>query len=284
MKILKDKKTHKEVFITIKPSKRFINIDFGSLWNYRELFFFMAWRNIIIRYKQTVLGIAWAGIQPIVIMIIFTVIFGKMAKLPDDGIPYPLIVMAGVLAWQFFSSALTQASASVVANAGMVQKIYFPRLILPIGSMFASIVDFFIAFAILIGMMLYYDFAPSYHIIYLPAFFLFLFITTLAFSLWFSALNVAYRDVKIMIPFILKVGIYISPVGFLTSNIPEKYQFIYSLNPLVSILDGFRWCLLGDKIQPNWIGLVYSIGIVIIILTSGLAYFIKTEKTFADII
>jgi lipopolysaccharide transport system permease protein len=274
----------KEYYTIIKPKKSNFLPDFNELWGYRELFFFLAWRNISIRYKQTALGILWAAIQPIVIMVVFSVIFGKVAKLPDDGIPYPLLVMAGTLAWQFFSTALTQASGSVTGNAGMVQKIYFPRLILPFGSLLSSLVDFLIAFVIFVILLIYYAVMPTYHIVYLPLFILLLFFTTASLSLWFSALNVAYRDVKIMIPFILRVGLYISPVGFLSTNIPEKYQLLYSLNPLVGILDGFRWCLLGGTIVPNWEGLLYSSILVVFLFFSGLAYFAKTEKSFADII
>jgi len=274
-----------ESYITvIKPSKGFVPINLKELWKYRELFFFLAIRNISIRYKQTVLGVAWAGIQPFLIMVVFSVIFGKVAKLPSGGIPYPLMVMAGTIAWQFFSTGLSQASSSILTGAGMVRKIYFPRLILPVSFLISSFIDFSITFIIFLGIMLYYGFLPTLLMLYLPLFLLLLFLFTLGLSLWFSALNVAYRDVKIMIPFLLRLGIYISPVGFLTSTIPEKYLMFYSLNPLVGIIDGFRWCLLGGEIQPMWTGLYISIGITIIILISGLFYFSKKEKSFADII
>ncbi len=268
----------------IKPSKGFIPLDFKELYRYRELFVFFAWRNIIIRYKQTALGISWAGLQPVISMVILTVIFGKVAKLPSDGIPYPIMTFAGILPWQFFSTALNQSSLAVVANAGMVNKIYFPRLILPVSSVIASIIDFAIAFTIFIGFMIWYKFVPTIHILFLPLFFLFAVVIAIGIGLWFTALNVAYRDVKHIIPFFLRMGLYISPVGFLSSVVPERYQLIYSLNPLVGLIDGFRWCLLGGKIEPNWTGLILSTAVMSLILISGLYYFLKTEKTFADII
>ncbi len=268
----------------IKPSKRFLAIDLKELWNYRELFFFLAWRNVTIKYKQTILGISWAGIQPIIITVIFTIIFGKVAKLPDNGIPYPLIVMAGTLPWMFFSNAITQASASIVSSSGMVQKIYFPRVILPTSSIISSLLDFVITFALFVILLIYYGLPLTINILYLPLFILLLVFTTLAIGFWFSALNVAYRDVKILIPFIIRIGLYISPVGFLSSTIPERYQIYYSINPFVGIIDGFRWCLLGNNVTLYWPGLLLSIVLVVILFFSGLFYFIKTEKTFADII
>lgn len=268
----------------IKPSNGFIPIDFKELFRYRELFFFIAWRDIVIRYKQTAIGIAWAAIQPLMTMIVFSVIFGKLAKLPNEGIPYPILTFVGILPWQLFSTSLNNASLSVVSNSGMISKIYFPRLIIPVGSTIAAMVDFVIAFMILIGMMLWYQVIPTIHILFLPLFLLLALAAALGLGLWFAGLNVAYRDVKHMLPFILRLGIYISPVGFLSSTIPDKYQLLYSLNPLVGVIDGFRWCLLGGKITPNWHGLIMSTGIVCLILISGLYYFVKTEKTFADII
>lgn len=279
-----NKESFSQQVITIKPARKFVPIDFRELWKYRELFFFLAWRNIIIRYKQTILGIAWAGIQPLVIMVVFSVVFGEVAKLPNEGIPYPLIVMIGTLPWQFFSTALTQAGVSVTGNSGMVQKIYFPRLILPFSTLVSSLVDFTITFFIATLIMLYYGVQLSTYVFYLPLFIILMLLATLALSLWFSALNVAYRDVKIMLPFILRIGLYISPVGFLSTNVPAKYQLLYSCNPLVGIIDGFRWCLLGGKISPNWYGLGISTVLVLIVLISGLYYFSKTEKSFADII
>ena len=270
--------------IIIKPSSGLIKINFKELWQYRELFLFFAWRNIVIRYKQTAIGIAWAGIQPIITMIIFTIIFGKLANLPSDGIPYPILVMAGVLPWQFFATSLQQASLSVVGNAGIVSKIYFPRLIVPLSSVISSIIDFCIAFLVFVVMLLWYQIIPSINIIFLPFFIVLAIVTSVSFSLWFSALNVAYRDIKHILPFLIRIGIYISPVGFLSTTVPDKYRIIYFLNPLVGIIDGFRWCVLGGKVNLAWDGLIISMVITSIILISGLYYFTKNEKKFADII
>lgn len=259
-------------------------IDFAELWRYRELFLFLTWRDILIRYKQTALGIAWAVIQPLLMMVVLTIIFGRLAKFPSNDAPYALMTFAAVLPWQFFANALTQASSSVVVSARMITKIYFPRLIIPASSTLSGVVDFAISFVLLLGLMLWYGVECRLHLLLLPLFFLLAFATTFGVSLWFSALNVKYRDVKYVVPFIVRMGIYVSPVGFMSSIVPEKWRFWYSLNPMVGVIDGFRWCLLGPKFEPYWLGLWISTAVVIIILVSGVYFFRSTERTFADII
>lgn len=269
---------------TIRYKKGLVPIDFAELWRYRELFLFLALRDILVRYKQTVIGVAWAVIQPVLIMIVFTVVFGKVAKLPADGIPYPILTFVALLPWQFFSDALSQTSQSVINNAGMVSKIYFPRLIIPASSIISGMVNFAISFVILIGLMIWYHIVPTVTVFLLPLFFLLAAATSLGAGLWLSAINVEYRDVKYVVPFFVRMGLYISPVGFLSSVVPEKYQFIYSLNPMVGVIDGFRWCLLGGKVVPYWPGVWLSVFIVAVLLISGAYYFRRMERTFADVI
>jgi lipopolysaccharide transport system permease protein len=268
----------------IKPKQGFAAINFKELWQYRELFWFLGLRDIIIRYKQAVLGIAWAVIEPLMIMIVFTVIFGKVAKLPSDNIPYPLLTFAAILPWNLFSKTLGQSGNSLVANASMISKVYFPRLILPVGAVIAGCIDFAISFIIFIVMMIWYGVVPGAVVIFLPFFFLLAVMTSLGVGLWLSALNVMYRDVKHMLPFILRLGLYVSPVGFSSSVIPEKYQLLYSLNPMVGVIDGFRWCLLGSNVAFYWPGLWLSVGITACLVVSGAFYFRKTERIFADVI
>ena len=268
----------------IRPKKGLVPIDFAELWRYRELFWFLALRDILVRYKQTVIGIAWAGIQPVLIMIVFTVIFGKLAKLPSDGIPYPILTFVALLPWQFFSDAVTQTSNSVISKAGMVSKIYFPRLIMPASAVILGMVNFAISFVILIGLMFWYHIVPTVTVFLLPLFLLLAAMAALGAGLWLSALNVKYRDVQYVVPFLVHMGLYISPVGFLSSVVPEKYQLLYSLNPMVGVIDGFRWCLLGGKVVPYWPGVWLSVFILTVLLVTGAYYFKRMEKTFADVI
>lgn len=268
----------------IKPKSGFVFIDFRELWRFRELFFYLAWREILIRYKQTVIGIAWVVIEPLLIMVVFTVIFGKIAKLPSDGIPYPILIFAALLPWQFFSNCLTQISQSLVGNAALVSKIYFPRLIIPTSTIISGLVSFGISLIIMTGLMVWYQVVPTITVVFLPFFILLCLATALAAGLWLSALNVEYRDVKHMVPFLVRMGLYISPVGFLSSVVPERFQLLYSLNPMVGVIDGFRWCLLGGKVTPNWAGLWLSVVVVIIVLITGSFYFRWAEKSFADLI
>lgn len=268
----------------IRKKSGLVAIDFEELWRYRELFWFLAWRDILIRYKQTVIGVAWAVIRPVVTMIVFTIIFGKLAKFPSDGVPYPLLSFTALLPWQFFSNSLSESSNSVVANSNMISKIYFPRLIIPASAVISGLVDFLLCFIILLLLMFWYGVTPGINVLFLPLFFLLALFCAFGIGLWFSALNVEYRDVRHIVPFLVQFGLYISPVGFSSSIVPEKWRLIYSLNPMVSVIDGFRWALLGKKIPLFMPGLLLSSFMVFIILISGAYYFRKMESTFADVI
>jgi lipopolysaccharide transport system permease protein len=256
----------------------------NDLWKFRELFLFMAWRDILVRYKQTAIGLAWSVVRPVLTMIVFTVVFGRLAKLPSEGVPYPILVFSALLPWQFFSTAFTDASASLVGNSNMLTKIYFPRLIIPVSTIIVNLVDFLISFVILVIMMIWYHFTPSWNILYLPVFIFLTFVVSLSAGLYVAALNVKYRDFKYIVPFIVQFGLYLSPVGFSSSVVPEKWKLLYSLNPMVGIIDGFRWSILGGDNRINIPGLMLSVGIVIFLLIFSVKYFRKMEKTFADII
>src|SRR5665213_817944 len=256
----------------------------NDVWRFRELFLFMAWRDILVRYKQTVIGLAWSIIRPVLTMIVFTVIFGNLAKLPSQGVPYPILVYAAMLPWQFFSTSFSDASNSLITNSNMLTKIYFPRMIIPASTVIVNLVDFLISFAILVVLMFWYSFVPGWNILYLPFFLFLTFILSLSTGLWVAALNVKYRDFKFIVPFVVQFGLYISPVGF-SSNVVGKWRLLYSLNPMVGIIDGFRWCILGGKQQQIYLpGMLLSIGMIILITIFGVFYFRKMEKTFADVI
>jgi len=270
--------------IIIEPGRSEKNY-WTDLWRYRELFYILSWRDISVRYKQTVIGILWALIRPLLTMVVFTVIFGKMAKFPSDGnAPYAIMVYAGMLPWQFFSSAITATSNSLVGNAQLITKVYFPRLIIPVSSIITSFVDFIISFIILIFLMFYFSFLPTWRMVYLLGFLIITFITSLGFGLFITSLNVKYRDFRYIVPFIVQLGLYISPVGFSSSVIPEKYRLLYSLNPMVGVIDGFRWSILGDNSNIYIPGFILSLFVAVIFLIIGLMKFRKMEKTFADII
>jgi lipopolysaccharide transport system permease protein len=259
-----------------------------DIWTYRELFYFLALRDIKVRYKQTVIGIAWVIIQPLLSMVIFSVIFGKIANLPSEtGVPYPIMVYAALLPWQFFSQSLSAASNSVVGNVSLISKIYMPRLIIPASKVVVGFVDFLVSFVILLVLMLFYRFAPSARIFLLPVFLFIAFVAAYGFSLFFAALNVKYRDFRHAIPFVVQLGLYISPVGFSSSVIAKKWphlRFIYSLNPMVGVIDGFRWAILGGEVKLYMPGFFASIILIGAMFVGGLFYFRKTEKTFADFI
>jgi lipopolysaccharide transport system permease protein len=256
-----------------------------DLWRYRELFFVLAWRDIAVRYKQTVIGVLWALIRPFLTMVVFTVVFGRLAKLPSDGsAPYPLMVFAGMLPWTFFSTALSEASISLINNSNLISKVYFPRLIVPSASVVTSFVDFLISFIILAGMMLWYRFPPDWHIVLLPVFIVIAFLASLGPGLWITALNVKFRDFRYIIPFIVQFGLYVSPVGFSSNIVPDKWRLLYSLNPMVGVIDGFRWCILGGDSPIYLPGFILSIGIVVFFLWLGITQFRKMEKSFADLI
>jgi lipopolysaccharide transport system permease protein len=266
--------------LVLKPG-RFEKNYWTDLWRYRELFYILSWRDIKVRYKQTVLGAAWSIIRPLLTTIIFTVVFSKIAKLNNPGnAPYALMVFAGMLPWQFFSNALSESSNSLIGNANLITKVYFPRLIIPASSVITSLVDFAISFLILIAMMCWYQYLPSWHIIFLPVFILLAFLCAFGVGLYLTAVNVKYRDFRYIIPFIIQFGLYITPVGFSSSLIGEKWKLVYSLNPMVGVIDGFRWCILGDPM--NWISFAFSLVVVIVFLIIGITYFRKMEKSFAD--
>ena len=254
-----------------------------DLWAYRELFFFLAWRDVAVRYKQTVIGVAWAIIRPVLTMIIFTIIFGRIAELPAEGVPYPILVYAALLPWQLFANALSESSNSLISNAQMISKVYFPRLAIPFSSVVVSFIDFAIAFVILVALMLGYQFAPTWKVIVLPLFILLACAAALGAGLWMAALNVKYRDFRYIVPFIVQFGLYVSPVGFSSSVVPAEWRLLYALNPMVGVIDGFRWAVLGNT-ALYWPGFLLSTGLVLGLLVSGLWYFRQTERTFADVI
>jgi lipopolysaccharide transport system permease protein len=256
-----------------------------DLWRYRELFYVLAWRDLSVRYKQTIIGAAWALIRPFLTVVVFSIVFGRIAKLPSDGsAPYPLMVFAGMLPWTFFSTGFTDASNSLIGNANLISKIYFPRLIVPTATLVVAVVDFLISFTILIGMMAWYRFAPSWQVGLLPAFILFAFVASIGPALWIAALNVKYRDFRYVIPFIVQLGIYVSPVGYSSQVIPEQWRFLYSLNPMVGVIDGFRWCILGGESEIYLPGLAASLSVAVFFLWFGIHRFRKTEMSFADLI
>ncbi len=256
-----------------------------DLWRYRELFSVLAWRDVSVRYKQTVIGVAWAVVRPFVTMIVFTVVFNRIAQLPSDGTtPYSLMVFAGMLPWTFFSTALADASNSLVANSNLISKVYFPRLIVPAATVVVAFVDFLISFSSLLLLMLWYQFMPGWQIICLPLFVALAFLASLGPSLWITSLNVKYRDFRYIIPFIVQFGLYISPVGFSSSVVPEQWRFLYSLNPIVGIIDGFRWCILGGNSPIYWPGFLASIGVTVFFLWFGIRQFRKMERSFADLV
>lgn len=259
-----------------------------DLWRYRELFYFLAWRDILVRYKQTYIGITWSLLRPFLTMVIFTIVFGKIANLSSDGVPYAILVFAALLPWQFFANALSESGNSVVNNSNLISKVYFPRMIVPAGAIVSSLVDFLISGFILIALMLWYQFAPTCRIFTLPLFLLIALLASMGAGLWLSALTVKYRDFRIIVPFIVQFGLFISPVGYSSNDILEKFgengRILYSLNPMVGVIDGFRWAILGRENHLYLPGFFLSMILVFIILITGLWYFRKTERTFADVI
>jgi len=270
--------------IIIEPGRTEKNY-WSDLWRYRELFLILAWRDVAVRYKQTIIGVTWALLRPFLTMVVFTVIFGRLAGLPSDGkSPYALMVFAAMLPWSLFATSLGEASNSLISNANLISKVYFPRLIVPTATVVTAFVDFLISFVILVGMMVYYQFVPGWNILLLPVFVLLALIASLGPGLWITALNVKYRDFRYVIPFVGQFGLYISPVGFSSSIIPEQWRLLYSLNPMVGVIDGFRWCILGGESPIYWPGFFLSLGIVTFLLWLGISRFRKMEKFFADII
>lgn len=268
--------------VVIEPQGGLATLKLRDLWEYRELLYFLAWRDIKVRYKQTVLGVAWAIIQPVFTMIVFSIFFGKLGKIPSDGIPYPIFTFVALLPWQLFSNSLTISSQSVVAEGRLISKVYFPRLIIPLSSVLAGLVDFGVAFAILLILMAYYKITLTLKVLFLPLFILMAVVSALAGGLWFSALNVKYRDVRYTVPFLAQFWMFVSPVAYPSSMIPEKWQWLYGLNPMAGVIEGFRWALLGSS--PPISTIFVSILLTAILFVGGLYYFRSAEKLFADLV
>lgn len=256
-----------------------------DLWRYRELFYFLAWRDVLVRYKQTAIGVAWALLRPFLTMLVFTVVFGRLANLPSEGdAPYPILVFAAMLPWQFFASALTECSNSLITNANLLSKVYFPRLVVPTSAVIVSFVDFLISGILLLGLMVWFNAVPTWRILALPLVVAIAFAAAMGMGLWLAALNVQYRDFRYIVPFIVQFGLYISPVGFSSAIVPDQWRLIYSLNPMVGVIDGFRWAIIGGDVQIFWPGFLLSLILVILILVTGIKYFRYMERSFADII
>lgn len=269
--------------LTLRPSTGFLRLDLKALWEYRELLYFLVWRDIKVRYKQTALGAAWAILQPTMTMLVFSVFFGRLAKVPSDGIPYPVFAYAALLPWQLFAFALTESSNSLVASQNLITKVYFPRLVIPISAVLAGLVDFAIAFLVLLGLMFYYHIVPTAAVALLPWFILLAVGSALSIGLWLSALNVKYRDVRYTIPFLTQFWLFATPVAYPSSLVPEPWRPLYGLNPMAGVVEGFRWALLGKTPAPGPL-LAVSVAAVVLLLIGGLLYFRKTESTFADIV
>lgn len=269
--------------VVIKPMKGLTSLNFREVWVYHELLYFLALRDIQVRYKQTALGIVWAVLQPVLTMMVFTLLFGRLAKLPSEGIPYPIFIFTALLPWQLFAHSLTESSNSLVQNQQLVKKVYFPRLVIPLASVLASLVDFAVAFSVLILLMFYYHVIPLYTIITLPFFILLAILSAFAVGVWLSALNVKYRDIKHVIPFLTQFWMFATPIAYSSTLVPERWKLIYGLNPMTGVVEGFRWAILG-KSQPPGILFAISIGVVLVLLVTGLYYFRQMESSFADMV
>jgi len=274
---------HTQEIIVIEPAKAGKRY-WRDLFRYRELFFFLAWRDVLVRYKQTVIGFAWSLLRPLLTMLVFTLVFGKFANLPSEGIPYPVFVFAALLPWQFFSNALAESSMSLVTNANMISKVYFPRLVVPTSSVVVSFIDFLIALAFLVLLMFWYQIMPGREVLLLPFFVILAFCAAMGAGLWLSALTVKYRDFRYIVPFIVQFGLFVSPVGFSSTIVPERWRLLYSLNPMVGVIDGFRWTILSGGSNIYVPGVLASLLTSTALLVSGLWYFRKTERSFADVI
>lgn len=257
---------------------------FRDLWRYRGLFFILAWRDVSVRYKQTAIGVAWALVRPALSTLVFTVVFGKLGKFPSDGSPYPVMVLAGMLPWQLFSTALSESGSSLTSNANLITKVYFPRIIIPGSSLVTSLVDFLFSLAILIVLMVVYRVTPTWRLALLPGFVVLGLSAAAGMGAWISALNVKYRDFAFVVPFIVQLGLYVSPVGFSSHLVPARWLPLYSLNPMVGVISGFRWCILGRPAPLQWSAVLLSLAVIAAILASGFLYFRRTERAFADII
>ncbi len=271
----------------IEASRGWSSLQLRAVWQYRELLYFLVWRDIKVRYKQTALGVAWIVLQPVVSMVIFSLLFGGLLKVPSGGVPYPVFSFAALLPWNYFASSLTKSSGSLVGSANLITKVYFPRLIIPISGVLSGLVDFAIAFLVLAGLMVYYHVTPTVAILLLPGFLLLAMLTALGFGLWLSALNVRFRDVNYLVPFLVQIWMYVTPVIYGSTLIPERFRFLLGLNPMTGVVEGFRWALLGRQLadaQPPGLLFAISIAITLLVLLSGAVFFRSTERTFADII
>lgn len=269
--------------LRIEPSRGWVSLKMRELWEYRELLYFLTWRDIKVRYKQTVLGAAWAIIQPFFTMVVFSIFFGKLAKMPSDGIPYPIFAYTALVPWTFFSSGLSQSSNSLVGSANLIKKVYFPRLVVPLSSVIGGAVDFVIALIVLVGMMLFYGIIPTYNVIWLPFLLMLAFVTALGVGLWLSALNVEYRDIRYAVPFLMQFWMFATPIAYPSSLLSETWRTVYSINPMVGVVEGFRWALLGAKTAPGPMIIVSSVA-ALVMLVSGAFYFRRMEKNFADVV
>jgi lipopolysaccharide transport system permease protein len=272
-----------EPVLVIQPSRGWFRLDLAALWRYRELLYFLVWRDLKVRYKQTAFGATWVILQPLMTMLIFTAIFGHLAKIPSDDLPYPIFVYTALLPWSYFAAALNRSVGSVVSDAHLISKVYFPRPILPLAGTVSGIVDFGMAFVLLLGMMIWYGIVPTWGLLALPLFLLLALATALAVGLWFSALNVKYRDVGYAVPFLTQCWMYASPVAYPVSLVPENWRFLYSLNPIVGVIEGFRWALLGKQ-GPDFGVMAVSAVVVAVLLVGGLVFFKQMERTFADVV
>lgn len=269
--------------VFIKPSKGWVSLDLKSLWEYRELLYFLTWRDIKVRYKQTILGAAWAILQPLVSMLIFSIFFGRLVKVPSDGIPYPLFSFTALVPWTFFANGLNLSSNSLISSANLLKKVYFPRLAIPLATVLAGIVDFVLAFIVLLGMIVVYGVKPTINIVWTPLFLLLALVTSLGVGLWLSALNVKYRDVRYIVPFLIQIWLFSTPVAYPSSLLSEPWRTVYALNPMVGVVEGFRWALLGTNTAPGLMVLA-SAAAALLILITGALYFRHMERTFADVV
>lgn len=267
----------------IRPSHGWVSLKLRELWDYRELLFFLAWRDVSVRYKQTVLGAAWAIVQPFFTMLVFSLFLGRLGKIPSDGMPYPIFAYAALLPWQYFATALTSSADSLVGSANLLSKVYFPRLVIPLAGVLPAAIDFALAFIVLIGMMLYYGITPTWNVVFLPFFLLLALISALGVGLWLSAMNVEYRDIRYAIPFLVQFWLFASPVAYPSSMVPEQWQPLYGLNPMAGVIEGFRWALLGSHTQPGLMTGVSAL-VAIVLLVTGAFYFRRVEKRFADVV
>lgn len=280
--LVAENSSHAQVF-HIEPSRGWVSLRLRDVWEYRELLYFLVWRDVKVRYKQTLLGGAWAIVQPLLTMVVFSVFFGQLAKLPSEGVPYPIFTFAALVPWTFFATGLANASNSLVGSAHLIRKVYFPRLAIPIAAVLAGVVDFLIAFAVLIVMMLAYGITPTIQILFLPFLLLLALVTCLGVGLWLSAMNVQFRDVRYVVPFLVQIWMFATPIAYASSLVPERWHPIYSLNPMVGVIDGFRWVLLDTQTAPQT-SILASSAVAIVILLSGAFYFRRMERQFADVV